>query len=145
VYYLIRWVFFQPFSETLINLTQVLLPVVTLLAVIVISIKQKVNNQKLILLNMLFCLMVYFIFTSNVHPWNLVPLVMLSVFTNYRFVVLWSWAVVLTYSAYQTFPYSENLWLVAIEYCLVSGWITWEIIHNHIQRNRRNRENRLII
>jgi hypothetical protein len=135
VYYLIRWIYFQTFSDTLINITQVLLPVVTLLVVIVISLKQKLDSQQSIFLSMLFCLTAYFIFTNNVHPWNLTTLVMLSVFTSYRFMLLWSWGVVLAYSAYRTFPYSENLLLVAIEYFLALGWMVAEIINRHTPRN----------
>ena len=139
VYYLIRWVYFQTSSDTLITITQVFLPVLTLLAVIIISLKQRVDTQQSIFLSMLFCLTVYFIFTNNVHPWNLTTLVMLSVFTGYRFILLWSLGVILSYSAYRTFPYSENLWLVAIEYFLALGWMAGEIINQHIRRNRRNK------
>jgi hypothetical protein len=145
VYYLIRWVYFQTFSDTLINVTQVLLPVVTLLAVFVISFKQKSDSQQSILVSMLFCLTLYFVFSNNVHPWNLATLVMLSVFTGYRFMVLWSWAVILTYSAYRTFPYSEDLWLVAIGYCLALGGMTGEVIHHHIRRNRSSKGSRLTV
>jgi hypothetical protein len=145
VYYLIRWIYFQTFSDTLITITQVLLPVLTFLAVIVISLKQKSDSQQSIFLSMLFCLIIYFIFTNNVHPWNLTTLVMLSVFTSYRFMLLWSWGVVLTYSAYRTFPYTENLWLVAIEYCLALGWMAREIIHHHIQGIRSDKGDRFTI
>ncbi|MFC1964711.1 glycosyltransferase 87 family protein [Chloroflexota bacterium] len=145
VYYLIRWIYFQTFSDTLINVTQVLLPVLTLLAVIIISLKQKSDSQQSIFSYMLFCLTIYFIFTSNVHPWNLTTLVMLSVFTSYRFMIVWSWTVVLTYSAYQTFPYSENLWLVAIEYFLAPGWMAWEIINHHVRKNKETKENGITV
>jgi hypothetical protein len=145
VYYLIRWIYFQTFSDTLIIITQVLLPVLTLLAVTVISLKQQSDSQQSIFLSMLFCLTVYYIFTNNVHPWNLTTLVMLSVFTSYRFMLLWSWGAILTYSAYRTFPYSENLWLVAIEYFLALGWMAVEIIDLHIRRNRKLKENRLTL
>jgi Gpi18-like mannosyltransferase len=136
VYYLIREVYFQTSSGTLITIAQVLLPVLTFLAIIIISLKQRVDGRQSIFLSMLFCLTIYFIFTNNVHPWNLTTLVMLSVFTGHRFVLIWSWAVILAYSAYRTFPYSENLWLVAIEYCLALGWMAREIMYHHMQRNR---------
>jgi hypothetical protein len=142
VYYLIRWIYFQTLSDILIIVTQVLLPVVTLLAVIVISLKQKSDIQQSIFFSMLFCLTVYYIFTSNVHPWNLTTLVIFSVFTSYRFMLIWSWGIILTYSAYQTFPYSENLWLVVIEYGLSMGCMVREIIYHHIRRNRSNKGNR---
>jgi len=145
VYYLLRWIDFQTLSNTLTSVTQVLLPVVTLLIIIVISLKQDSASQRSILSDMLFCLTVYLIFTNNVHPWNLTTLVMLSIFTSYRFVILWSWAIVLTYSAYRAFPYSENLWLVATEYGLVLGWMAREIIHRHILRNRSNKGNRFTV
>ena len=139
LYYLIRWIYFQTFSDTLITITQVLLPVLTLLALIIISLKQRTASRQSILLNMLFCLTAYLIFTNNVHPWNLTTLIMLSAFTSYRFMLPWSWGVVLTYSAYQTFPYSENLWLVAVEYFLVLGWMAGEIINHQIGRNSINK------
>jgi hypothetical protein len=135
VYYLIRWIYFQTFNDTLISMAQVLLPAMTFLTVIVISLCQKSDGQQSIFSYALFCLTAYFIFTNNVHPWNLATLVVLSVFTNYRFVPVWSLGVVLTYSAYRTFPYSENLWLVVVEYCLVLGTMTWEI-YCRVQRNR---------
>jgi len=143
VYYLFRWVYFQTSSDTFITITQVLLPVLTLLAVIVISFKQRVDSRHSIFLSMLFCLTAYFIFTNNVHAWNLTTLVMLSVFTTYRFMLPWSLGVVLAYSAYRTFPYSENLWLVVIEYLLILGWMAGEIIRHHKRRTVETRENKL--
>jgi uncharacterized membrane protein len=134
VYYLVRWIYFQTYNDTLINITLVLLPAMTFLAVIIISIRQKSDSQQSIFVYMLVCLTVYFIFTNNVHPWNLTTLVVLSVFTGYRFVIVWSLGIVLTYSAYRTFPYSENLWLVAVEYCLALGTMAWEICC-HGQKN----------
>jgi general stress protein CsbA len=52
---------------------------------------------------------------------------MFSVFTRYRFAIVWSALVVLSYSAYQALPYSEDLWLVAIEYVGLAAWIVWEL------------------
>jgi len=46
----------------------------------------------------------------------------------------WSLLVILGYAAYHTFPYSENMWLVAIEYLIVIGWIAYEISGKRIKR-----------
>jgi alpha-1,6-mannosyltransferase len=134
VYYFFRWLFFQTNSDTVINVTQVLLPVLTLISVIVISIKQRVDSQRSIFTGMLFCLTAYFVFTNNVHAWNLTTLVMLSVFTDYRFMLPWSWAVILSYYAYRSFPYAEDLLLVAVEYAVVFGWLLAEIVR-HMRKN----------
>jgi uncharacterized membrane protein len=135
-YYLVKWAYYQTSSGTLISIAQMLLPVITLLAVIAISVKQRVDSRQSLFVAALFSLVVYFLLTNNVHPWNLTPLVMLSAFTGYRFVLVWSWGVVLTYSAYRTFPYSENLWLVAFEYLLVLAWMARETVGYHVRRSR---------
>jgi hypothetical protein len=44
---------------------------------------------------------------------------MLSVITGYRFSIVWSLVVVLSYATYQTKMYEENLWLTAVEYVAV--------------------------
>ena len=62
------------------------------------------------------------------HPWYLATLVILSVFTNYRFPIVWSVVIVLSYQAYANIPWKENLWLIALEYLVVYGFLLWEII-----------------
>ncbi|MFC2038188.1 glycosyltransferase 87 family protein [Chloroflexota bacterium] len=138
LYYLLRWVYLATRSDLLITVIQVLLPVLTFLAVVFISARQKADNQQSLFRGMLFCLTIYLLLTNNVHPWNLTTLVMLSVFTGFRFVLVWSWGVILGYSAYRTFPYIENLWLVATEYLLVLVWISGEIITGRKSRSRGN-------
>jgi alpha-1,6-mannosyltransferase len=41
---------------------------------------------------------------------------------------VWSLLVMVSYAAYRTFPYAENLWLVVIEYSVVAGWLTYEML-----------------
>ena len=58
----------------------------------------------------------YYLLATTVHPWYLTPLVALSVFTRYRYAVVWSGLVVLSYAAYRSSAYAESLPLVALEY-----------------------------
>lgn len=68
---------------------------------------------------LLLLLTLYFLLATTVHPWYLAPLVLLSCFTRARYALVWSGMAVLSYAAYRTTAYTENLWLVALEYTIV--------------------------
>jgi hypothetical protein len=72
-------------------------------------------------------LLIYLGFAAVIHPWYLTPLVALSVFIRYRFILLWSALVPLSYLTYRTIPYSENLWIIALEYCIVLVYLFYEL------------------
>ncbi|NHF60684.1 mannosyltransferase [Flavobacteriaceae bacterium TP-CH-4] len=88
------------------------------------------NNQKLGVLmgSMLWLLSFYYFSSSTVHPWYLIFLVTLCIFTEYRFAILWSAVVVLSYFAYSNGDFKENLGLLAIEYFAVYVFLGYEII-----------------
>ena len=74
----------------------------------------------------LFAFVIYLLCTTTVHPWYLSVPVALCVFTPWRFPLLWSYLIALTYTSYATEPYAERLWLVGVEYALVGGYCWWE-------------------
>ncbi|MDT7829229.1 mannosyltransferase [Pricia sp. S334] len=86
-------------------------------------------NQKLAVLlpSMLWVLALYYFLSPTVHPWYIVFLVLLGVFTEYRFALVWSFTVVLSYFAYSNSDFIENLWLIAIEYMVVFAFLGYEI------------------
>ncbi|QMU63855.1 MAG: mannosyltransferase [Flavobacteriaceae bacterium] len=69
----------------------------------------------------------YYFTTTTMHPWYLATLVLLSVFTKYRYPIVWSVAIILSYQAYANDPWKENLWFVGIEYMIVFGMLFWEL------------------
>jgi alpha-1,6-mannosyltransferase len=75
----------------------------------------------------LLILTVYLLCATTVHPWYVTPLVALGVLTRFRFALLWSALLPLTYLAYGQVPFAENGWVVALEYLLVVGWLGWEV------------------
>lgn len=74
----------------------------------------------------LFILFVYLICTTTVHPWYLITLLGISLFTNFRFPVLWTYTVCLSYFAYTFNPVQESPWLLILEYGLVLFAFYWE-------------------
>ncbi|MEZ4803597.1 MAG: glycosyltransferase 87 family protein [Gelidibacter sp.] len=75
---------------------------------------------------MLLIATIYYFTSTTVHPWYLATLVALSVFTHYKFPLVWSFMIVLSYYAYSQKDYSENLWIVGLEYLVVYGVFVWE-------------------
>src|SRR5690606_41997174 len=83
-------------------------------------------SQLLVL--MLFGSCFYYLLSTTVHPWYLTVPLVLSVFTKYRFMGVWSFMIVLSYSAYGPGGFQENLWLVGLEYLVVMGVFVWEVV-----------------
>ncbi|MGB7394728.1 MAG: mannosyltransferase, partial [Pricia sp.] len=104
-------------------------PLLTVLAVLLFTFLR--NNQRLSVLttSMLWVLTLYYLLSATVHPWYIIFLVFLSVFTEYRFALVWSMVVVLSYFAYSNPTFTENLWLLAIEYLAVYGFLFYEIFN----------------
>ncbi|TGE28919.1 hypothetical protein [Hymenobacter metallicola] len=68
----------------------------------------------------------YFALATTVHPWYITSLVAMSVFSRYRYALVWSALIPLSYAAYQTKTYTENLGLVGLEYGVVAAVLLWE-------------------
>jgi general stress protein CsbA len=128
LYYIVRWIGYLIKGYDTIAVTGVALSFISLLAIVVIAWGEKPAGWQTIFTGLLFCLTAYLLCSTIVHPWYLTPLVAFSVFTRYRYAIVWSGLVVLSYSAYQTLPYSENLWLVAIEFVGLAAWMAWELL-----------------
>ena len=77
---------------------------------------------------MLFGLSFYYFTTTTMHPWYIATLIILSIFTKYRFPIVWSLMVILSYQAYANTPWKENLWFVGLEYIIVYGVLIGELI-----------------
>ncbi|MGA9048938.1 MAG: hypothetical protein WB588_08095 [Dehalococcoidia bacterium] len=127
LYYVARWIGYLIKGYDTIAVNGILLATISLITIIAIAWREEKASWKNLFTVMLFCLTAYLLCATIVHPWYLTPLVAFSVFTRYRYAILWSGLIVLSYSAYQTFPYSESLWLVALEYAGLAAWMVWEL------------------
>ena len=69
----------------------------------------------------------YYFTTTTMHPWYLATLLILSVFTKYRFPIVWSLVIILSYQAYANNPWKENFWFVGFEYFIVFLYLIFEL------------------
>ncbi len=85
---------------------------------------------------MLWALMVYLLMATTVHPWYITPLVALAVFTDYRFPIAWSILVIVSYAGYSETGYTENIYLVIVEYLLLCVTLIWDLLTERNQQNK---------
>jgi hypothetical protein len=100
---------------------------ITFLFIMFLSWLEKTLTWKQFFLTMQWAITIYLLLATTVHPWYLTTLVMLSPITGYWYPVVWSLFIALTYAAYQTTPYQEQLWLVTLEYTAVVAVLFFEI------------------
>ncbi len=128
IYYVIRWIGFKQVGYNIIQQVGPILSIVTFVLVMTVSFYRN-NSWQDALKKMFFAYTIYLLLATTVHPWYVINLVLLSVFVrNYRYAIIWSVLVVLSYSAYMSDDYQENHLLIAIEYAIVIGWIGFELI-----------------
>jgi hypothetical protein len=102
-------------------------PLLTIGIVLLFTFLRKNKDLRTLLSSMLWILTLYYFLSATVHPWYIIFLVLLSIFTNFRYAIVWSLLVVLSYFAYSKTDFDESLSLLAIEYILVIGYIIYEI------------------
>ncbi|MCR9226199.1 MAG: mannosyltransferase [Flavobacteriaceae bacterium] len=101
---------------------------IALVLILLLAFVRKNRTLESLVTSMVFGLAFYYFLSSTVHPWYVVFLLGFAIFTNYRFPLVWSCTVILSYYAYSNPDYKENLWLLAIEYILVIGFFIYEMI-----------------
>lgn len=136
LYYIAREIgyLFRGYNE--IAIIGKILPAIAVTFLTIITFFRKNKNPQELITGLLIGLTFYYFTTTTMHPWYLATLVLLSVFTKYRFPVVWSLVIVLSYQAYANNPWRENLWVVGLEYLLVFGVLIWEILRSRFNHKR---------
>jgi len=127
IYYVIRWIGFQVKGYNIIETVGKVLPLITILIILGLTFFRKYQNTRQLLTNMLFAVTAYLIHSTTVHPWYLAIPLMLSIFTNFKYMIIWTALVMLSYYAYSNPEFQENLWLVTFEYLTVFSFMIFEI------------------
>lgn len=141
IYYLVREWGFWKYGYNIIQTVGIKLAIYCATAILLYTIWDFVQNSKFKLkhstfniqhltTSYLFSLCIYFSFSTIVHPWYTTTLLALSVFTKFRFPLVWTGLIFLTYAGYTAKGFSENLWLTAVEYGIVISYLGFECLRN---------------
>ncbi|MBJ6369284.1 mannosyltransferase [Snuella sedimenti] len=127
IYYIARAIgyWFRGWNE--IAIIGKLIAITVLVFVLIMAFFKKQKTFPDLLVAMLFALTFYYFTATTVHPWYIATLLILSVFTGYKFPLVWSLAIILSYLAYANANNTENLWVIGLEYVIVYGVFIWEV------------------
>ncbi len=142
IYYIVRWLGFIFLGYNIVHIAGGVLAVIAMFLIIKISLRNdKSSNAQTtdiksntilkfptFVESLLWSLLVYFLFTTTLHPWYISTLLAISVLTPYKFVVLWTYTIFLSYAGYSSEGFNDNLWIVAFEYITVLGYLVYEIL-----------------
>ena len=128
VYYLIRAIGYEVKGYNIIRKLGSVSPYIILGIVAVFTFIRNNKTPQVLLTGMLFCISCYFFIATTVHPWYIVSLVSLAIFTNYSYPLIWSALVVLSYATYGNPDFNENYYLIGLQYGIVYGVFLLELI-----------------
>lgn len=127
VYYLIRWLGYQVKGYNIIRQWGEISPWIIVAIVLIFAFLRSKRKATEVFTAMLFLITAYYFIASIVHPWYVIPLVFLGMFTRYSFPVIWSMVVVISYLTYAHQNFQENYVLITLEYAIVLGAMCYEI------------------
>jgi len=130
IYYIAREVgyLFRGWNE--IAIIGKILPIIVVVFILCLSLFKKHTDTKKLITAMLFAFTVYLFLSTTVHPWYVATILILSVFTNYKFPLVWSFIIIISYLAYANTNNTENLWIIGLEYLVVYAVFIWEVFFN---------------
>jgi hypothetical protein len=77
---------------------------------------------------MLWTYFLYLLFATTVHPWYVLPILVLGILSGYWFPVAWTFLVFLSYWGYNETGYDQNMSIIALEYISLLVFIVLELI-----------------
>ncbi len=135
LYYIIRWLGTLVTGYNIIAFAGPLLSATAAIVICMISFWGNAISDRQFFTKALFILTVYYLFATTVHPWYICMPIMIAACTAYRYAMVWSYLVTLSYYAYHSNPVKENVWLVLLSYLAMLSFAVWEL-RKHNKSNR---------
>lgn len=135
IYYIVREIGFYTHGYNIIATAGKILPIFTILILLGLAIFRRNFSTEKLVASMLLGISTYFFLSTTIHPWYIATPLILSIFTRYRFALIWSFVVFFSYYAYSIPGFEENLWMVSLEYMFVLLVFGIEIFSTNLQRD----------
>jgi hypothetical protein len=129
VYYLIREIGFWLTGYNIIGIAGIGLAVCTFIIILALAMMENVGQCNLPGI-FIWPLFIYLALATTVHPWYITPIIAFSVFSKFRFAVLWSFLILWSYEGYSATGFAENMLFVCVEYLFLLGMVIYELKRN---------------
>ena len=135
VYYLIREVGTHLRGYNPINEISPILTNTVLIGFALIMVFEKVkknenvfnfNHEGSIFTTFLYAFSIYFLCATTVHPWYAALPLVISIFTRFKYIMVWTALLPFTYIHYSYPQPTENYWVIGIEYAVVICFFVYE-------------------
>jgi hypothetical protein len=126
-FYIVRAIGYEVTGYNVIETAGFALSLFTFCMVLLLSFKRQNQQPQILISSIVLSFFIYLLFSTTVHPWYLTIPLLFSIFTRYRFMLVWSFMVFISYQAYSNIDYMENMWLLGIEYGVVMIVFLWDI------------------
>ena len=128
LYYIIRYIGYKIKGYNIIKSVGLVTPLITTITILYLIFNKKRKETKTTLEDMFLILSFFYLISMVVHPWYIITILYLGLFTKYNFQIIWSALIFLTYSAYQNSKVDENFYLIGLEYIIVVGFFIYEFL-----------------
>ncbi|NJN25089.1 MAG: hypothetical protein HC819_03440 [Cyclobacteriaceae bacterium] len=126
IFYIVRAIGFWVKGWDIIQVASFWMALCSALMIVALSMLANVRKQNLPGI-FLWPFFIYFAFASIIHPWYAVPLVAFSIFSRYRFPLIWSFTIFLSYIGYSGTGFQEHFWVLLLEYVPVYAIMGYEL------------------
>ena len=102
---------------------------VALSIIIFLALYGQLSDWKVLFKRMTLGYFAYLMLSSTLHPWYILPLLALSLFTNYSFALLWSFLIFFSYILYShEGHWTDVRWVIDLEYGILLFVFIYELI-----------------
>ena len=126
IYYVIRYLGYKIKGYNIIKSVGFIAPLITTITMLYLIFNKKNKKIKTTLEDMFLLLCLFYLISMVVHPWYIITILYLGLFTKYNFQIIWSALIFLTYSAYKNSKVEENFYLIGLEYIIALGFFIYD-------------------
>lgn len=149
IYYVVRATAYEIVGWNIIQTAGPALAAISVFMVLLFALLPKNQLPHILISSMILVLSFHYFLSTTVMPWYIVLILGLSVFYPQRFIILWSFTIILSYQAYSNPGWRENLLVIFVEYLpvylvLIYEWLkgkAYEIDSGFIRHTKREKSN----
>ena len=138
IYYLVREIGYHITGWNIISKAGPVLAGGVFLFTLGMALFRRNENEQALFQSMLMVLTAYYFLSTTVMPWYPISLLFISLFTPYRYVIVWTFTLIFSYQAYSNPDWQEFLWVNILGYFPVFMLMIYELISKKYYRPINN-------